>query len=117
MLSEVDWLELINGERDYTQISRERVRLSMIHGIPPHIRGEIWCIICQTKAEAQHHGTKLYKKLLNFSDSVEEYKISKDLRRTLPDLKYFSEDHNTGQNKLFNVLKAYACYDNEIGYA
>ena len=43
MLSEVDWLELINGERDYTQISRERVRLSMIHGIPPHIRGEIWC--------------------------------------------------------------------------
>lgn len=22
----------------------------------------------------------------------------------------------TGKNKLFNVLKAYACYDNEIGY-
>ena len=69
-------------------------------------------MICQTKVEAQHHGSNLYKKLLNFSDPSEEYKISKDLRRTLPDLKFFREDHTAGDNKLFNVLKAYACYDN-----
>lgn len=29
----------------------------------------------------------------------------------------FREEYGTGRNKLYNVLKAYACYDNEIGYA
>jgi len=28
----------------------------------------------------------------------------------------FSNDWKTGDNKLFNVLKAYACYDNKLGY-
>ena len=32
------------------------------------------------------------------------------------DLELWGEDLNCGNNKLFNVLKAYANYDNEIGY-
>lgn len=42
--------------------------------------------------------------------------ISKDIYRTLPDTKLFSADYKSGQNALFNVLKAYTTYDNNIGY-
>lgn len=34
----------------------------------------------------------------------------------MPDTKKFSAEWKTGDNKLFNVLKAYACYDNKLGY-
>jgi hypothetical protein len=44
------------------------------------------------------------------------YLIGKDVYRTLPEQKMFKEDLKSGKNKLFNVLKAYACYDNEVGY-
>ena len=46
----------------------------------------------------------------------DEYLISKDIYRTLPDQKLFKEEFKQGENKLFNVLKAYSCYDNEVGY-
>jgi hypothetical protein len=42
--------------------------------------------------------------------------ISKDISRTLSDLKMWREDLKAGNNKLFNVLKAYANYDNEVSY-
>lgn len=42
--------------------------------------------------------------------------ISKDVARTLSDLRLWKEDLDCGNNKLFNVLKAYANYDNEVGY-
>jgi len=42
--------------------------------------------------------------------------ISKDVARTLSELKLWQEDLNCGNNKLFNVLKAFANYDNEVGY-
>jgi hypothetical protein len=42
--------------------------------------------------------------------------ISKDVARTLSDLKLWREDLSAGNNKLFNVLKAYANYDNEVSY-
>lgn len=45
-----------------------------------------------------------------------ESQISRDVSRTLGELKLFREDLNCGNNKLFNVLKAYANYDNEVGY-
>jgi len=42
--------------------------------------------------------------------------ISKDISRTLSDLQLWREDLTAGNNKLFNVLKAYANYDNEVSY-
>ena len=42
--------------------------------------------------------------------------ITKDVSRTLSDLDLFNEDLDAGNNKLFNVLKAYANYDKEVAY-
>jgi hypothetical protein len=44
-------------------------------------------------------------------------KIAKDIFRTIPGNTDFSEPVNSGQNRLYNVLKAYSTYDPEIGYA
>lgn len=46
----------------------------------------------------------------------DEFCIGKDLPRTLTYMKEFSQDPNSGKNKLYNVLKAYSSYDIEVGY-
>jgi len=45
-----------------------------------------------------------------------ESTILKDVTRTFTDLPFFVEDSEAGNNKLFNVLKAYANYDTEVSY-
>ena len=42
--------------------------------------------------------------------------LVKDVYRTFSDLHMFTENPNTGHNKLFNVLKAYSLYDEDVGY-
>ena len=117
MVSTEEWQTVLREKGDIEHISKERVRKSIIVGVPPSLRGDIWCLLCKCKEEASIHSPDLYKKLLDIGNEAEEYKISKDIKRTLPELQMFREDYRTGKNKLFNVLKAYATYDNELGYA
>jgi len=42
--------------------------------------------------------------------------IERDIPRTLPEFKLWPEDLHSGNNKLFNVLKAFSNYDTEVGY-
>ena len=42
--------------------------------------------------------------------------IKKDLSRTFPEVEEFKIDTSSGKNRLYNVLKAYAHYDPEVGY-
>jgi hypothetical protein len=58
----------------------------------------------------------VYQKLLGMENHAQEYIIRKDIYRTLPGTKLFTSDWKAGDNKLFNVLKTYACYDNKVGY-
>jgi hypothetical protein len=46
--------------------------------------------------EAGYHAVDLYSKLLQINNPQEEYKISKDLRRTLPEFDFFKEEYKTG---------------------
>ena len=43
-------------------------------------------------------------------------KIVKDLGRTFPGNQEFKIAHETGENRLYNILKAYSAYDPETGY-
>lgn len=42
--------------------------------------------------------------------------IVKDVYRTFSMMEKFNQKVHTGNNRLYNVLKAYALYDPEIGY-
>lgn len=108
---------MINLERPLGEVSRERLRSAVVQGVPVDQRGEIWCLLCNCDEEIKLHSGGLYQKLLAMEDPQEEYRISKDLRRTLPDLRLFFDDYKTGQNRLYNILKAYASFDSELGYA
>ena len=44
------------------------------------------------------------------------HKIKKDLTRTFPHVEEFKKPADSGENRLFNVLKAFSAYDSETGY-
>ena len=62
------------------------------------------------------HSEGLYQKLCEFDNEDATGQINKDIDRTLADLGLWQEDHEHGENKLYNILKAYANYDNEVSY-
>lgn len=45
-----------------------------------------------------------------------EKQLVKDCVRTFTEYKAFTQTAQSGQNRLFNVLKAYSLYDRELGY-
>lgn len=46
----------------------------------------------------------------------EEFCIRKDIFRTVTGLSDFKLDPATGKNRLYNLLKAYANFDKDVGY-
>jgi hypothetical protein len=79
-------------------------------------RGQLWVKLFEIDSVQEDHSTKMYGKLVEMENEDAEAMISKDVLRTLSELKLWREDFSCGNNKLFNVLKAYANYDNEVGY-
>ena len=57
-----------------------------------------------------------YPLLLQSMECEYEEKIMKDLARTFPMHPLFTERGGVGQQKMFNVLKAYAVHDKALGY-
>jgi hypothetical protein len=80
------------------------------------LRGEIWKLICNVNKFKSQYSSEVYNKFLKNTDQKIELKISKDIFRTWPGRKDFKESALSGKNKLYNVLKAYASYDPEVGY-
>jgi hypothetical protein len=111
-----EWYALVEGTKDIKTVSKERMRQSIVEGIPISIRGDIWCLLCDFESEQTSHDPGLYEKLLEMENQPAEYMISRDIYRTLPETQLFSKDYKTGENPLYNVLKAYSSYDNKIGY-
>lgn len=75
------------------------------------MRGDIWKFICKTEKQRQAFHNDLYQKFLKESCPIFDSKIEKDIHRTAPDSKVFSEPAESGNNKLYNILKAYSQYD------
>ncbi len=80
------------------------------------MRGEIWKLVCKVHQSKQKYCTDVYAKFLNEEHPQLDNKIEKDIFRTLPGSKEFSQTAKSGKNRLYNVLKAYTSYDPEIGY-
>eukprot|EP01090_Pellita_catalonica_P021269 TRINITY_DN7918_c0_g1_i1.p1 TRINITY_DN7918_c0_g1~~TRINITY_DN7918_c0_g1_i1.p1 ORF type:complete len:344 (+),score=56.90 TRINITY_DN7918_c0_g1_i1:142-1032(+) len=84
-------------------------------GIPNILRGQYWQTVTGAKyATVKNAG--VYEALCERSAGHYEVKIKKDLARTLPSHSYFKRLNGFGQKKLFNVLKAYAVLDPDLGY-
>ena len=64
----------------------------------------------------EQHPSNLYSKLRELQNNNASEDIIKDVKRTLAQLGLWGEDLLAGNNRLYNVLMAYANIDQEIGY-
>lgn len=117
LLSHEDWLQVLNQKGRLSKSQRDQVRYTIINkGIPDELRGQLWIKLLEIDQAIAVHSDNLYEKLTDFTNDEAESQINKDISRTLADLNLWQEDHTNGENKLYNVLKAYANYDNEVSY-
>lgn len=65
---------------------------------------------------ASAHSFNLYSKLIEFQNEEVENLLNKDVDRTMSELKLWRESTDCGNNKLFNVCKAFANFDKEVSY-
>ncbi|GAA5982181.1 hypothetical protein JCM11641_000612, partial [Rhodosporidiobolus odoratus] len=115
---EVDWEFWGRVMSDYEGVAREQPRelsRAIQKGIPPALRGMTWQLMAAAKDPTLE---SIYSNLLSQS-SPHEKSIARDLNRTFPKHEYFREGREVGgvgQENLFNVVKAYSLYDEEVGY-
>ena len=88
-ISKDEWRHIIKQKKDIKKISRDRLKHSILRGIPEKYRGYIWCLLCNCDTEASDYDKKIYFKLVEMDNPKDEYNITKDIHRTLPELKMF----------------------------
>ena len=82
-------------------------------GVPEPLRGTLWQELSGATADAA--AAAAYARLLGQRSAADE-QIRKDMPRTLPQHDLFRERSGRGQASLFNVVRAYALHDPEVGY-
>lgn len=82
-------------------------------GIPETLRNKIWQRLANVDNNTQL--IDVYRVLLTQETKCESV-IQRDINRTFPANKLFKDIGGSGQDSLFKVSKAYAVYDNEVGY-
>ncbi|SCV71409.1 BQ2448_2997 [Microbotryum intermedium] len=111
----IDWDFWGRVMADYEEVASTQPRelsRAIQRGIPPALRGITWQLMAASKDEQL---CEIYHALLKQS-SPHEKAIIRDLNRTFPKHEYFAETSGAGQENLFNVVKAYSLYDEEVGY-
>ena len=116
VLTEREWDELVqNRQLGKKNLNFEKILISLEYGISSQSRKKIWTFLSQSDNIALNHNKNLYYNLLEKKDVKIEKEIIKDIDRTLVALS--KEDREQYHNKLYNILKAYALFDNKLGYA
>jgi len=117
IFTEADWREFLeNPPKELSEIQERRIIWSIKMGLPDRRRGDIWEYLVKVNKYKKKE-ERSYQDLLNTKDVENiEYTISKDIMRTFPELDQHKEDISTGNNSLFNVLKAYAVFDPDVKY-
>ncbi|XP_058799127.1 rab GTPase-activating protein 1-like isoform X2 [Phymastichus coffea] len=106
------WAEVL----DSWQVNEQRPKLLVKlvrQGIPEALRGEVWQRLsnCDNSQEMMDR----YRMLITKESSCESV-ILRDINRTFPAHDFFKETGGLGQDSLYRISKAYAVYDEEVGY-
>ncbi|KAL2911891.1 GTPase-activating protein [Polyrhizophydium stewartii] len=106
------WGRVINDYEDTLRKQPRQFTKKLHQGIPEPIRGMMWQLMANSKSESLEEE---YLQLLTRNTRHEKI-IQRDLARTFPSHEYFKDANGPGQTSLFNILRAYSIYDQEIGY-
>lgn len=106
-----DWFPIMMTDWDD---KRPKNLAAMVRtGIPEKLRDKMW----QRLANVENKTEIIDKyRLLLTKETKCENVIQRDINRTFPANAAFKEIGGSGQDALFKVCKAYAVYDNEVGY-
>jgi ecotropic viral integration site 5 protein len=79
-------------------------------GIPLYLRPLAWQYLSSSNMTDLKEKFKDYLKKPSICEKI----IRRDVDRTYPDQELFK--NGNGQESLFNIMKAYSIYDQEVGY-
>jgi len=106
------------GETTYQFIWDKKFVGRVYKGIPNPWRSKVWRFMLttgQNEAEYDRSLIHTYKALLSLSSAHENY-IDLDVPRTLQSHIMFKTRYGPGQRSMFNVLKAFSNYDQQVGF-
>lgn len=131
-MSPEEWFELIRADSIHN-VDRQKLIKSVVTGIPSSLRGNIWKFLSQCYNISLNHEKNFFRELLLIKNDELECQIKKDIERTM--LVEYANMSNNNRNlnncenshinkilkekkqQLFNILKAYALYDPQVGYS
>ncbi|XP_053987181.1 rab GTPase-activating protein 1-like [Hylaeus anthracinus] len=107
-----NWAEVLDSWQVNDQRPKLLIKLAK-EGIPEALRGEVWQRLsnCDNSQEMMDK----YRTLITKESSCESV-ILRDINRTFPAHDFFKETGGLGQDSLYRISKAYAVYDEEVGY-
>ncbi|KRY39356.1 Ecotropic viral integration site 5 -like protein, partial [Trichinella spiralis] len=105
------WAHLVKNWETESKKQPQLIRDLVRQGIPNYFRTLAWQLLSGANQAPAHDAYAEYLR----SNSPHEKAIRRDISRTFPEHKFFSED-GRGQQSLFNVMKAYSIHDREVGY-
>jgi hypothetical protein len=125
------WLDMIDS---WDKLKAEKLKARARKGVPDSLRGMVWPRFSGAQAMMEAEGNRgVYQDLVSRkADMGTEVQLRKDITRTFPKHVFFKnvagekgtgngqedngEQYSKGQLSLFNVLKAFALRNPEIGY-
>lgn len=110
----LQWLQVISDWPTYKSKQQEHIKELVRKGVPNNLRAQIWKLLASAQ-QATQQTSEQYKNMLKRSSNCEKL-IQRDIARTYPENDYFKDEAGPGQEGLFNVIKAYSLYDEEVGY-
>ncbi|KAG1085224.1 hypothetical protein G6F42_021481 [Rhizopus arrhizus] len=108
----------IDQENAHKFVFNYKFKKRVYKGIPDCWRREAWYYLstdCLKNATNDRQLRATYQELL-LKENSHERQIDLDIPRTLRDHIMFRQRYGSGQRALFNVLRAFASYDEEVGY-
>eukprot|EP01012_Entosiphon_sulcatum_P011709 TRINITY_DN1720_c0_g1_i1.p1 TRINITY_DN1720_c0_g1~~TRINITY_DN1720_c0_g1_i1.p1 ORF type:complete len:365 (+),score=90.15 TRINITY_DN1720_c0_g1_i1:132-1226(+) len=110
------WIKMAADFDRYQSKKGAKIKRRCRKGIPNRMRGLVWQLLVDTKALLSANPGKYQALVAAELDTTNAEVIERDLGRTFPNHCYFKEVDSSGQQKLRNVLHAYAVFNPEVGY-
>lgn len=116
-LRELKWVEMLKNFDEWMDKKFKKIKSRCRKGIPQSMRSKAWMHLTGAVL-LKKNKPNYYNECLNNPNNLDVSKyiedIKKDLHRQFPSHEIFMK--REGRQMLFNVLKAYAVHNREVGY-
>lgn len=108
------WAEALQQWGTQQSDSRPKQLKSLVRrGVPEALRGEVWLRLSGCSSDEKVMDA--YRVLITKECSADSV-ILRDIHRTFPAHDFFKDSGGLGQEALAKISRAYAVYDEEVGY-